>query len=83
MKIIQITVEAIMKNTNDGNNNGETNQGTLNNVGNTSKGKEDSTTATGTLPKTGVGVGLTTLIIFILGIGIFTFSKYKWYRDIE
>ena len=71
------------KNTNDGNNNGETNQGTLNNVGNTSKGKEDSTTATGTLPKTGVGVGLTTLIIFILGIGIFTFSKYKWYRDIE
>lgn len=68
-------------NTVNNSNNGGTNQGASNN--NANKPKEDPTTATGTLPKTGLGMGLTTLIIFILGVGIFTFSKYKWYKDIK
>ena len=52
------------------------------NIPSTQKPKEDETAATGTLPQTGVGVGLSITIIFILGIAIVAFVKYNKLRDI-
>lgn len=74
-------------NNNNGNNGGNNNGGTTNNNGTTNNGgttgkKDDTTLATGKLPQTGVGVGLISTIISVIGISIFTFFKYNKYRGI-
>lgn len=48
----------------------------------TATAKDDTTMATGKLPQTGVGLGLTTAIIAFLAIAGFTFIKYRKFRDI-
>ena len=48
----------------------------------TTTAKDDTTMATGKLPQTGVGLGLTTTIIAFLAIAGFTFIKCRKFRDI-
>ena len=58
--------------------------GNNNNNGSTT-GKTDSkdkTTAKGPLPNTGVGIGLVASIIVIMGIGVFTYFRYKRLKGI-
>lgn len=72
-------------NGNTGNPGGNINIGSSNgnsNNGSTSVTKNDSTMATGKLPQTGVGVGLTVAIISVLGIVGFTFFKYRNLRGV-
>ena len=59
--------------TNGNNNNGST-------TGKTDP--DDNTTAKGTLPYTGAGIGLIVSIIAIMGIGIFTYFKYNRLKGI-
>lgn len=44
--------------------------------------KEDKTTASSVLPKTGAGLGLIISIIAVLGIGTFAFVKFRNYKGI-
>lgn len=62
-----------------------TNGGTNNNNSTTNKtntNKVDTTTATGKLPQTGVGIGLTATIVIVLAVGTFAFFKYKQLKGI-
>lgn len=59
--------------TNGNNNNGST-------TGKTDP--DDNTTAKGTLPYTGAGIGLIVSIIAIMGIGVFTYFKYNRLKGI-
>lgn len=47
------------------------------------KEEKDTTTAQGILPKTGIGFGLVVIIISLLGIGVFTYSKYNNLKDVK
>lgn len=80
-----VTVVAQNSGNNGGNsnNNGGTNQGNSNNGSSTTDGKDDQTTAKGTLPKTGIGIELGVSILILLVVGGYLFSKYKWYKDIK
>ncbi len=63
-------------------NNNQNNQGQQANQNNNNQ-KQDNTTATGTLPKAGLTVGVTTTLIVVLGIAIFVYFKYNKLKDIK
>lgn len=68
---------------NNSNNTNSTNKGT-NNLSSTNSTKNDDTTiATGSIPQTGVGIGLTLSIAVIFGIGIFVYFRYNNLKDIK
>lgn len=66
------------------NNKGNANSGTNNNTGNktSTDGKEDKTTAKGTIPQTGVGIGLTIMIVVLAGATTIAYIKYKKLKNI-
>lgn len=66
------------------NNKGNANSGTNNNTGNktSTDGKEDQTTAKGTIPQTGVGIGLTIMIVVLAGATTIAYIKYKKLKNI-
>ena len=45
-------------------------------------GKEDKTTAKGTIPQTGVGIGLTIMIVVLAGATTIAYIKYKKLKNI-
>ena len=47
------------------------------------KEEKDTTTAQGILPKTGIGFGLVVTIISLVGLGVFTYSKYNNLKDVK
>lgn len=71
---------------NDSNNsttNKPTNTGSTGTTNNTSStNKKDTTVASGKIPQTGVGIGLTLLIVAVFSISILAYSKYKKLKDI-
>ena len=66
------------------NNKENANSGTNNNTGNktSTDGKEDKTTAKGTIPQTGVGIGLTIMIVVLAGATTIAYIKYKKLKNI-
>ena len=76
-----VTVVAAPNNTNNNNNNnqGNANGSTNNNTGNktSTNGEEDKTTATGKIPQTGTGIGLTIMIVVLAGATTIAYIKYK------
>lgn len=66
-------------NDNNNNNGNQNNNNTNNNSNNVGK---DDTTAPGTLPQTGVSIGISIAIISVLVIGIFTYIKYRRLKGI-
>ena len=68
---------------NEGANNGSTNNGNINNgtINNESK-PIDKTTASGKLPHTGVGIGLTILIVTLFTGCVFAYFKYSKLKGI-
>ncbi len=69
--------------------NGETNNGGSSNSGTTNSGsngkttnENDKTKATGKLPQTGVGTGVTMALIAAVGVGIFSYLKTRKYKGI-
>lgn len=73
------------KNDNSNNSSKNDNQQKSDNNKNTniSATNKDQTTAQGILPKTGIGFGLVVIIISLLGIGVFTYSKYNNLKDVK
>lgn len=73
------------KNDNSNNSSKNDNQQKSDNNKNTniSATNKDTTTAQGILPKTGIGFGLVVIIISLLGIGVFTYSKYNNLKDVK
>lgn len=73
------------KNDNSNNSSKNDNQQKSDNNKNTniSATNKDQTTAPGILPKTGIGFGLVVIIIALLGIGVFTYSKYNNLKDVK
>ncbi len=63
---------------NNNSNNGGTNTGTTVTPG----GKGDTTVAPGTLPKTGIGIGIIALIVTLIAGAIIVYSRYNKLRDI-
>ena len=47
------------------------------------KEEKDTTTAPGILPNTGIGFGLVVTIISLVGLGVFTYSKYNNLKDVK
>lgn len=47
------------------------------------KEEKDTTTAQGILPNTGIGFGLVVTIISLVGLGVFTYSKYNNLKDVK
>lgn len=76
-------------NSNNNNKNNNTNNNTVDKAGNnsdnktTTDGKEDKTTAKGTIPQTGVGIGLTVMIVVLVGVTIIAYIKYKKLKEIK
>lgn len=62
------------------NNSGTTNNGTSNNSG--TSGQKDTTTATGKLPQTGIGIGLISTIVTLICGSMFTYKKYSKLKGI-
>ncbi len=83
---VEITSDNIYANgtTTDSGSNGGSSSGSVNNggSGSSSSNKQDSTTASGKLPQTGIGISIILVIITIAGISIFTYFKYNNLRDI-
>lgn len=48
----------------------------------TTSKEQDNTNAPGILPQTGVGIGLTIVIITVIGISVLAYKKYKDVKDI-
>lgn len=74
------TVTVTNSSTSSQNNTGGTvtnNSSNTSNSGSNNSKINDATMATGVLPNTGIGIGITLFIISSLGIGIFTFFKYN------
>lgn len=67
---------------NNGTKNPTNNSNTDKKTNNTATNK-DTTVASGKIPQTGVGIGLTIMIILSIGICIFAFIKSNKYRDIK
>jgi len=68
------------KPTNTGNTGNSGSTGTTNNTSSTNK--KDPTVASGKIPQTGVGIGLTLFIVAVFIISILAYSKYKKLKDI-
>lgn len=87
-----VTVVETSSNNNQNNNNtGTNNNGSTNNSGTTNNGtsnnsetdgKKDDTMASGKLPQTGVGVGLVSIILSLIGGSILAYIKYNKLRGI-
>ena len=87
-----VTVVETSSNNNQNNNNtGTNNNGSTNNSGTTNNGtsnnsetdgKKDDTMASGKLPQTGVGVGLVSIIVSLIGGSILAYIKYNKLRGI-
>ncbi len=75
-----VTVVAASNNNNN-NNQGNANGSTNNNT--STNGEEDKTIATGTIPQTGVGIGLTIMIVVLIGTTIIAYIKYKKLKMIK
>lgn len=69
----------------DSNNNQSPNDGQNSDDGDNKKteGKKDPTTAKGSLPYTGAGIGLIISILALAGIGTFAYFKYNGLRDVK
>lgn len=67
-------------NNSNNNNSGTTNNGTSNNNG--TSGQKDTTTATGKLPQTGIGIGLISTIVTLICGSMFTYKKYSKLKGI-
>lgn len=63
------------------NNSGITNNNGSSNSSGTSE-KKDDTVATGKLPQTGVGIGLTIIVVTVIGISVFVYKKYYNLKNI-
>ena len=74
-----VTVVAASNNNNNNNNQGNANGSTNNNTGNktSTNGEEDKTIATGKIPQTGTGIGLTIMIVVLAGATTIAYIKYK------
>ena len=64
------------------NNNNSNNSANKSNTTNKTDGKEDKTTAKGTIPQTGVGIGLTIMIVVLAGATTIAYIKYKKLKNI-
>lgn len=72
-------------NSNNGNNSNNNNSGTTNNGAsnnNGTSGQKDTTTATGKLPQTGIGIGLISTIVTLICGSMFTYKKYSKLKGI-
>lgn len=72
-------------NSNSGNNSNNNNSGTTNNGAsnnNGTSGQKDTTTATGKLPQTGIGIGLISTIVTLICGSMFTYKKYSKLKGI-
>ena len=74
--------EASSNNSNNNTNNGGTNTGSNTGTTVTPGGKDDTTVAPGTLPKTGIGIGIIALIVTLIAGAIIVYSRYNKLRDI-
>lgn len=63
-------------------NGGQDNNGDQNN-NNNNNGTKDPTVADTKIPQTGIGIGLTTAIISVLGIGAVALIKYRKLKDVK
>ena len=66
----------------DSNNNNKPTDNNKPSNNNDSTNKKDDTTATGKLPQTGVGIGLISIIVILLGGSVFAYFKYRNLRGI-
>lgn len=64
------------------NNNNSNNSANKSNTTNKTDGKEDKTTAKGTIPQTGIGIGLTLIIFLLIGATTIAYIKYKKLKNI-
>lgn len=81
-----VTVVAASTNNSTSDKNNEqnyNNKQNSNGTNSTTNGKQDSTTATGSLPHAGAGIGLVLSILGLVGVGTFTYFKYNKLRDVK
>ncbi len=81
-----VTVVAASTNNSTSDKNNEQNSNNKQNsngTNSTTNGKQDSTTATGSLPHAGAGIGLVLSILGLVGVGTFTYFKYNKLRDVK
>lgn len=76
------TVTVVAASNNNNNNNNSNNSANKSNTTNKTDGKEDKTTAKGTIPQTGVGIGLTIMIVVLAGATTIAYIKYKKLKNI-
>ena len=84
-----VTVVETSNNNNQSNNNNVVTNNTNSGITNTSNpnnsgtsGQKDTTTATGKLPQTGIGIGLISTIVSLIVGSIFTYKKYSKLKGI-
>lgn len=76
------TVTVVAASNNNNNNNNSNNSANKSNTTNKTDGKEDKTTAKGTIPQTGIGIGLTLIIFLLIGATTIAYIKYKKLKNI-